>query len=97
MKAVKTVLICLLVAALALLLPESANAQCSLCKGAVESNMKGGGGLAQGLYNGILYLITIPYLVAAVIVFFWYRNSKKHKEKQTRVTSLLEKRLKGQI
>lgn len=97
MKTHKIIGILLFFVCFMLILPESTMAQCSLCKGAVESNMKGGGGLARGLYNGILYLMAFPYLAAAIIAYFWYRNSRKNREKQDRVSSILQKRLKGQI
>ena len=33
---------------------------------------------AAGLNFGILYLFFTPYLLLAVIAFFWYRNSRKN-------------------
>jgi len=93
----KTIGIFLLLTGFMLVFAEPAVAQCSLCKGAVESNMKGGGGLARGLYNGILYLMTFPYAAAGLITYFWYKNSRKNKEKQEQVSAILQKRLKEQI
>jgi hypothetical protein len=90
MKYLKTAGFTLLLIALLFIFSEQAIAQCSLCKGAVESNMKGGGGYARGLYNGILYLIPIPYLAAALIAFLWFRNSRKAREKEKKVNTILQ-------
>ena len=54
------------------------NAQCSMCKAVAESNMKGGGSMAEGLNSGILYLMAFPYILIGVVAFMWYRHSKSH-------------------
>lgn len=60
-----------------------ATAQCAMCKGAAEANLKQGGGDPQGLNNGILYMLSMPYLLVGVIGFWWYRNRKKDQEQVT--------------
>ena len=52
-------------------------AQCSMCRAVVESSS--GPSLAQGLNNGILYLMSMPYifLVLSCILYYIYYKSKK--------------------
>ena len=52
-------------------------AQCPMCRMAVESNQQNGGTSAQGLNNGILYLLTMPYILIGSLAFIWYRNRNK--------------------
>ncbi|OOG77509.1 hypothetical protein [Algoriphagus sp. A40] len=57
-------------------------AQCSMCRASVENNVSNGETtIGAGLNNGILYLFVMPYLMAAVIGFLWYRTAKKRKAK----------------
>lgn len=51
-----------------------ASAQCAMCKAVVES---GGEEMAEGLNNGIIYLMAFPYLLVGVAGFFLYRKMKK--------------------
>ncbi len=60
----------------------SSFAQCAMCRASVENNVSNGETtIGAGLNNGILYLFVMPYLMAAVIGFFWYRTAKKKKAK----------------
>ncbi len=53
----------------------NANAQCPMCKAAVESSVKGGQSNAgKGLNDGILYLLAAPYLFVAVLGVLWYKK-----------------------
>ncbi len=57
-------------------------AQCSMCRASVENNVSNGDtSIGAGLNNGILYLFVMPYLMAMIIGFFWWRSSKKKKAK----------------
>jgi len=57
-------------------------AQCAMCRASVENNVSNGEtSIGAGLNNGILYLFVMPYLIAGVIGFFWYRAAKKKKGK----------------
>ena len=51
-------------------------AQCPMCKIAAESNLENGGSAGKGLNTGILYMLTLPYLIIGTIGFVWYRNRK---------------------
>lgn len=56
------------------------SAQCAMCKGAAETNLKQGGGDPQGLNNGILYMLSLPYLLVGGIGYWWWRNRNKPQE-----------------
>ncbi|WPR74276.1 hypothetical protein [Algoriphagus sp. NG3] len=67
---------------LAFLLHSASFAQCAMCRASVENNVSNGEtSIGAGLNMGILYLFAMPYLIAMVLGFFWYRNAKKRKAK----------------
>lgn len=65
-------------------------AQCPMCKMAVESNQQNGGTSAQGLNNGILYLLSMPYVLIGALAFIWIKNRKKGVELTQEATPQLE-------
>jgi hypothetical protein len=57
-------------------------AQCAMCRATVENNVSNGDtSVGAGLNFGILYLFVMPYLLAAVIGYFWYKNAKTNRKK----------------
>jgi hypothetical protein len=48
-----------------------------MCKATVETNAEGGGVEAEGLNAGIVYLMSMPYIMMGTVGFFWYRSTKK--------------------
>ena len=56
---------------LAITMPEVLFAQCAMCKAVVESADKD---LVEGVNNGILYMMGVPYLLMMVIGFAWYKR-----------------------
>ena len=52
-------------------------AQCAMCKATIEANSTNSGKYGVGLNTGILYLMSVPYIAAMIIGYFWYRNAKK--------------------
>jgi hypothetical protein len=58
----------------------SASAQCAMCKGAAETALKQGGGDPQGLNNGILYMLAMPYLLVGAIGFWWWKNRRNEND-----------------
>lgn len=52
-------------------------AQCPMCKASAESSIQGGSNVAKGLNKGILYLLSMPYILFTVIFFLWYKNYRK--------------------
>ncbi|AGA78362.1 hypothetical protein [Echinicola vietnamensis] len=70
----------MLVVAFVVLPKVMAVAQCAMCRASVENNVSNGETTVGASLNmGILYLFVAPYLLAAVIGFLWYRNSKRKK------------------
>jgi hypothetical protein len=61
----------------AALLAGDAFAQCAMCKATIEANQTNAGKYGVGLNTGILYLMSIPYIAAMVIGYFWYRNARR--------------------
>ncbi len=56
----------------------SAIAQCPMCKMAAESNLENGGSAGAGLNTGILYMLSMPYILVGVLGYIWYKNKKSH-------------------
>jgi hypothetical protein len=53
-------------------------AQCPMCRSAVESAMKDeGNSKGLGLNDGILYLLAVPYLAAAVVGSVWWAKRRR--------------------
>ncbi|PRX52453.1 LPXTG-motif cell wall anchor domain-containing protein [Salegentibacter salegens] len=65
---------------LLLLLPELAEAQCSMCRAVLESDTDQSA--AKGINNGILYLMAFPYLLIGGLGYFIYRSRKKAKKSE---------------
>ena len=53
------------------------NAQCAMCKAAVETNLKDGGSAGAGLNQGILYLMAMPYIAVLLFGIFYYLQQRK--------------------
>jgi hypothetical protein len=71
-------LIVLALVLLVTLAPESAMAQCPMCKASAESSMKEGSRVAIGLNKGILYLLMMPYLFYGVLfLLYWFKTRRK--------------------
>jgi hypothetical protein len=58
----------------------SSNAQCAMCRAALES--EGDTAKGEAINNGIVYLMAIPYLLVAVIGFVVYKMFVKKKVKE---------------
>lgn len=57
-------------------------AQCAMCRASVENNVSNGDtSIGAGLNSGILYLFVMPYLLAAIIGYLWFKSAKKKKAK----------------
>ncbi|MEX0995712.1 MAG: hypothetical protein WDZ45_01535 [Flavobacteriaceae bacterium] len=64
-----------------ILLSIEATAQCSMCRAVLET--EAGGAKAEGINNGILYLMAFPYLMVGVIGYFIYKSRKQAKKETT--------------
>jgi len=60
-----------------ILLAVGVTAQCPMCRAAAETNLQQGGTEGKGLNKGILYMLTLPYLLISTIGFVWWRNKKE--------------------
>ena len=57
-----------------LFIPTLTEAQCAMCRAVLESEE--GQGTAEGINNGIVYLMAIPYLLVGALFYFVYRKMK---------------------
>ncbi|RMF03726.1 MAG: hypothetical protein D6772_01750 [Bacteroidetes bacterium] len=81
MKMLKNIFPFLLILGLMLFAQTDLVAQCPMCRMTAESNMQHGGGTeGKGLNNGILFLLSMPYLLIATLAYIWWRNKKKNRE-----------------
>jgi hypothetical protein len=55
--------------------PIAANAQCAMCRAALES--EGNTAKAQGINDGIVYLMVIPYILVGLVCFAIYKMYQK--------------------
>jgi len=57
-----------------LLAPQMTEAQCAMCRAVLES--EGNTSSAEGINNGIVYLMAIPYILVAGLFYFIYKKMK---------------------
>lgn len=57
-----------------LMVPHCIEAQCAMCRAVLES--EGNTSSAEGINNGIVYLMAIPYLLVAGVFYFVYKKMK---------------------
>jgi hypothetical protein len=62
-----------------LTIPAFAKAQCAMCRAVIESS--GDNATAQGLNNGITYLMAFPYILVGAIIYMIYRSTQKKSDK----------------
>lgn len=65
---------------LVLVFAEPSAAQCAMCKASAEANLKNGGGDPRGLNAGILYMLSLPYLLVFGIGYWWWRNRRQERQ-----------------
>ena len=51
--------------------------QCAMCKADVEANLKSGDTKAAGLNDGILFLMSMPYIAVFLFALFFYLQKRK--------------------
>lgn len=54
--------------------PFNADAQCAMCRAVLESESTGKA--AEGINNGIVYLMAVPYILVAGLFYFIYRKMR---------------------
>lgn len=53
-------------------------AQCSMCKAVLESNMQSGEeAVGKGINSGIVYIMFVPYILLGTIGYFMYKHYLK--------------------
>ena len=57
-----------------IVVPFDAVAQCAMCRAVLESESSGKA--AEGINNGIVYLMAIPYVLVAGLFYFIYRKMR---------------------
>lgn len=68
----KYILLVLLV--VAILVPQDTMGQCAMCRAVLESDTDTSA--AEGINNGIVYLMAIPYLLVGGLFYIIYRKMK---------------------
>jgi len=60
------------------ILAGNVSAQCAMCRANAESNLKSGKNkIGRGLNTGILYLMSVPYLMGGLAAYIYFKNRKK--------------------
>ena len=63
--------------------PITSIAQCAMCRAQLENNVSNGNvGIAAGINFGILYLLSLPYLIVITLGYFWYKTSRRNANTQ---------------
>ena len=57
------------------IIPFTSQAQCSMCRAVLESEASQTA--AEGINDGIMYLMVFPYLLMGGVAYFVYRSYKK--------------------
>ena len=61
----------------------TSQAQCAMCRAQLENNVSNGDiGIAAGINTGILYLLSMPYLIILVLGYLWYKSSRRNASNQ---------------
>lgn len=61
---------------IALFFSNTVVAQCAMCKAVVEN---GDNTMAEGINNGITYLMVFPYILVGILAYFLIRYKKRIK------------------
>lgn len=62
---------------LSVLISVEASAQCAMCRAVLES--EDGQSAAQGINDGIVYLMVFPYLLMAGVAYFIWKSRRKNR------------------
>lgn len=65
---------------LLLFVPFGVDAQCSMCRAVLESQATPT--VAEGINDGIMYLMIFPYLLMAGVAYFIWRSRKQQKSEE---------------
>ncbi|MEY3343972.1 MAG: hypothetical protein RL090_1656 [Bacteroidota bacterium] len=75
----KRIILAVFVLLISILAPAlESTAQCSMCRAVASSGERSDSTrVAKGLNNGILYLLSMPYILGGVAYFIWRRNRRQ--------------------
>ena len=73
----KKAIVFLYILALSFAFTAEVKAQCSMCTVNAEQGSKNGNTQTKGINDGVIYLLSIPYLLIAGVGFIWYKNYRK--------------------
>ncbi|CAN5602311.1 hypothetical protein BH11BAC2_BH11BAC2_17500 [soil metagenome] len=71
-------LILIAIVVLSVVVVNDVHAQCSVCRRGAETSLEAGEKTGHGLNSGILYLMSIPYVMGGVAGVIWWRHRKKN-------------------
>ena len=74
---VYTLILILCIVMIMPVIDSEAIAQCPMCRMSAESNLKDGGTAGKGLNKGILYMLSVPYLLVGGLGFLWWKNRRR--------------------
>ena len=63
-------------------------AQCPMCRMSAESNLRAGGTAGAGLNAGILYMLSMPYLLVLTFAIIYYRNRNRDEDEEYNLSSM---------
>lgn len=63
-----------------ILIAFESSSQCAMCKAVVEANLESGDDIGSGLNEGILYLMSMPYIAVLLFGIFYYLQKRKSKK-----------------
>lgn len=63
------------------------SAQCAMCKRIAETNMENNqNNVGKSLNKGILYLLSVPYLLGGIGLFAWYSERRRKRKASSNIT-----------
>lgn len=73
----------LIISFLMIFFNDNLSAQCAMCKAVAKSNIEGNANsVGAGINKGVLYLMSIPYVMAAIAIGILWRREKRMKASQ---------------
>ncbi len=61
--------------------PTLSSAQCAMCSLNAENSTKEGNTQGKGLNDGILFLLAMPFMIAAGVGFLWYKKFRNSSDR----------------
>lgn len=66
-----------------LAMPSISSAQCAMCSLNAENSTQDGNTQGKGLNDGILFLLAMPFMIAAGVGFLWYKKYRNTGHQET--------------